>query len=342
MSGKDWRGKKKPAPIEEEDDVDEEIGSEAEDIGDEDDDVIVTRQRVVDADIQVPRIIKHVTTSNVGEFLDIYIPFSITASLAELEANQAAAEFKIPEDMLQNLQMNIKDKDRDQLTSETLAGDVRKIVPVDLIMVEHSNGHDVALNMTCNQLMGKLHNGAMWHYPPNHVSSVVNQPILKVKSFISEQMLKDRRNYTVADIDEIIQVDEKAQRGRVELNSIGHQFIMNGIESNAWPSTFTRSQLKSLTSTEVSSDMVSIPLQVALDTKAALIEPIQDLDSRCLNFQTIRWSIERADKKPFCAAAGVNNQLVGQGIDPDAKMAGMDIHTRRTTYGLMRFYYKAR
>ncbi len=314
-------------------DVDEEI----------DDEIITTQQQKTSMDVDVPQVKKHVTLANAGDCETIYIPISFVASPSELQNSEAARTFKFAEHCMHLLKQNIKETDRDQVSDEHLAGEVRTVVPVDVTIVEHAHGHNFPVDIETNELMGNVvtQHGAriFWHLTADQPNSKIDAPALNPKNIIDEHMLKNPRKYTTADLQSIITVSGK--RGQVEVDTIAHAAVIDGIKKNKWPGQFTESQYENIFSPPSGVTFLDVPVAVAQSCRTDLEKPITDFEKRCVNLENLTFTLKRGDGVAnFCSSEKLNGAVVGGHDAIGSKIDDIEANTRRKTYILVRFSYK--
>lgn len=312
-----YNGRRRTAPTQVEEqysDVDEEVNEE------------VVEQVNVESD--VASIPTHVTEENFKGVKEILLNMTWNGTPEEFAQNKAKCTWSFASSMPRHLKHNLSDVNRDVAGDENLHGSLKRTVPLGFEIVSHRSSAPSDSEIKIPGLMPQVissHGAALWVVPADTPYTYMhNTKVFEPVNFIDEHMLETMQVCTFEDLKEDIQVKAagkgKAGYGTVAVGTLAHAQLLEFLNAGKWDQHLGEEEIVQILNTPEHRRTIEVPVQVALDLRKELEQPLKDLEKRCIDMEKFQAHLARADGNPhFNSPEGLHGQLVGSDIDPTHK-----------------------
>lgn len=286
---------------------------------------------------------KYLTPKSFGGCQTIRLQIDSMASLEELASGAAQTVWKPLDHLLKEFKHNTATKNRDKATGEQLAGNVRRMLPLGLRIVQHGNGHAVPIELDIPGLVPRtIHRTgrAHWRVAANTPVQMVDEPAFEPSNPMTRYAYNTMKVCSLESLKEDIHHKGKTAKSpqgysTIATNSLPYEvlcdnlFGLNGATPR-WAEFHDQMNLDEIEeAVENHRNLVEVPTPIAKEIEGVLRKQAEEMEASLINLEDFAVTIRRSDgNNKFNSYQGLKGELVGSDIDPQQKLRSAKLQRR--------------
>jgi hypothetical protein len=250
--------------------------------------------------------------------VDLDIDF--VGSPVDFNEGTADTVYRLAPHLPKHLKVNMADKDRHLAGDEHLAGNLRRMVPLEFEILQQANTLPYFAGIQCEHMMSRnlhRHGNVLHRVPPNTPTMKYNEKVFEPVSVIDRKMYDEfvvqTPEMVEASIREVPATKSKPAYANVDVGTLAHDTIKHNLKKGAWKDVpLSESQLRAIFKPKSHVRAVEVPIDIARPVKERLLQEARDVEARCVNAEDLTFTLVRADGiDGFKTVDNLHGQMIG-------------------------------
>lgn len=176
----------------------------------------------------------HVTPRDFRKPLKLFVTFEVVGSPHELGQNPEMARMMLTPEASKQFKQNMAMFNRHAAVGEDLAGNLKRVVPLDFIPTSCSNTFPYGMGLNIDGFLGRhihRHGTHAWRIAANTPSTAINRSIFEPVNKVNAHMLQNMTLCTPEDLETDITFQKG--RSRILVGSLAYTILRDTIEDGA-------------------------------------------------------------------------------------------------------------